>query len=100
MRDGGIQLVNNDLLIVFGVDMIAKIHNWENNIPFIQHELFHVYHIKIYKPSNTTPYNEEALYNTMWLEGLATYISKLFNPGSSYAELLLDIPKNLKPEVN
>lgn len=93
--DGGTRKLAGQECMILGLDVMAKVHTFDNEIPFIQHELFHIYHLQLYKPSNNSPYNEDALYNGLWLEGLATYISFILNPSASYAELLLDIPKDL-----
>lgn len=97
--DGGTRKLNGSTVMILGIDIMARIHQWNNEIPFIQHELFHIYHEQLYHASNEAPYHEEALYNGLWMEGLATYISHILNPAPTFAELLLDTPHNLIPDT-
>ena len=83
--------------MILGIDIMVRVHSWANEIPFVQHELFHIYHHQLYHPITNPPYHEDAIYNSLWIEGLATYISSLLNPSASPAELLLDTPPGLIP---
>jgi|SRR5579863_1864082 len=72
---------------MFGVDEIARIHGQENSALF-SHELFHVYHEQIIKQES------DAIYWSLWEEGLATYVSRSLNP---------ELPENkicCLPDVN
>lgn len=86
--DGGSRDINGKSQAIFGIDNIAKFHKGSNSRPFFHHELFHFYHEK---KSDVTAF--EKLYQPLWMEGLATYVSEQLNPGSSDAELMLDIPE-------
>jgi hypothetical protein len=77
---------------MFGLDVIARLHTWRNNAPFFHHELFHIYH----RQAMGIPEAEnEPIYVGLWVEGLATYASKVMNPTASDAELMLDTPAGL-----
>lgn len=85
--DGGLRsLAGNDALF-FGIDSMVRVHGDTDDMPFFHHELFHTYH---------TPKLEQCaggpMWAYLWIEGLATYVSKTLNPGASEAELLLDFP--------
>jgi hypothetical protein len=96
--DGGVRLLNGSNAMILGIDVMAKVHNWDNEIPFIQHELFHIYQNQLFHPVTDSLYHEDALYNSLWMEGIATYISQILNPDASYREICLDIPDNLVPD--
>lgn len=86
--DGGSREINGQSQAIFGVDNIAKFHNGTDSRAFFHHELFHFYH---QNKSNVAAF--EKLYQPLWMEGLATYVSEQLNPGSSEAELMLDVPE-------
>ena len=86
--DGGTRLINGKLYFIFGVDGIVKYHNAMSDVPFIHHELFHVYHWQFFKI-------EDKIWTSLWAEGLATYVSEVLNPGATYMDMLLDIPVDL-----
>ncbi len=87
--DGGTRTIGNKEVFIFGVDNIVKLHNGSNDTPFFHHELFHLY----YAQFST---NDKKIYSSLWEEGLATFLSEELNPGSSVADLMLDIPEGLK----
>lgn len=93
--NGGVREIAGQNRFIIGLDVIAQIHNWENNKPFFQHELFHLYLNQIYAPSNSGEYVQDAFYNDLWQEGLATYVSYALNPKASHKEMMLDIPQGL-----
>ncbi|MBB1302283.1 MAG: DUF2268 domain-containing putative Zn-dependent protease [Pseudoalteromonas rhizosphaerae] len=78
--------------LMFGVDLMAKYHNWNNDTPFFHHELFHVYH------ENFFQCNDE-LWCSLWTEGLATYVSHQLNSSASNDELMLNIPDSMIKNV-
>ena len=84
--------LNGKSYLMFGVDLMAKYHNWENDTPFFHHELFHVYH------ENFFQCNDE-LWCSLWTEGLATYVSHQLNSSASKDELMLNIPENMIKDV-
>lgn len=93
--DGATRVLDGEDVLVIGIDVMTQAHNWDNEIPFVQHELFHIYHLKLYPHTNTALSHEDTIFRGLWTEGLATYISHILNPSASYIELALDVPKNL-----
>ena len=77
---------------MFGVDLMAKYHIWKNDTPFFHHELFHVYHEKLF-------HCKDELWCSIWTEGLATYVSYKLTPSASDDELMLNIPSNLVKKI-
>jgi hypothetical protein len=72
--------------LYFGVDELARIHGSLGNLKVIfQHELFHQYHYQI-APEIT---DDRAAWAFMWEEGLATYVSRRMNPGTTADQVLV-----------
>ncbi|WP_304634124.1 DUF5700 domain-containing putative Zn-dependent protease [Pseudoalteromonas sp.] len=90
--NGATRDLNGKSYLMFGVDLMAKYHNWKNDTPFFHHELFHVYH------ENFFQCNDE-LWCSLWTEGLATYVSHQLNSSASNDELMLNIPENMIKNV-
>jgi hypothetical protein len=72
--DGAVRKVDGKSALMFGLDEIARIYGQEAS-PLFSHELFHVYHQQVVKVQS------DALYWSLWEEGLATYVSRSLNPG-------------------
>lgn len=91
-QDGGTRTIGGRTMLFFGADVIAAIHDETTIGPFLDHELFHVYHAK---------YFEECprLWCSLWEEGLATYTAVQLNPGASDQALLFAEPRPIRPEV-
>jgi hypothetical protein len=82
--DGGTRDIGGQTVLVFGADVIARVHAADaNERAFFEHELFHVYHEPVMKGC-------EAMWCSLWEEGLATYVAASLNPGAKPQELLLD----------
>jgi hypothetical protein len=82
--DGGTREIGGKTVLVFGADVMARAHAADaNERPFFQHELFHVYHEPKFAGC-------EAIWCSLWEEGLATYVAASLNPGAKPADLLLD----------
>jgi hypothetical protein len=91
--DGGSRTINGRNVMIFGADMIAKIHDETTIAPFLDHELFHLYHATWFPDC-------DALWCSLWQEGMAVYVASRMNPGASERQLLLDIPEPLPAAVN
>lgn len=92
--DGGTRKIGNKIYFVFGIDGMAKFHQgFKSEIPFFHHELFHVYHSQYLQ-------EEDALWNSLWVEGLATYASEQLNPNTSLKELMLDLPAGMVERID
>lgn len=81
--NGAADIIDGKPIFYLGVDMIAKHNKWSDQQPFFDHEFFHVYHLQRFKI-------EPKLYSQLWMEGLATYVSRKMNPRASDAEAMLD----------
>jgi len=93
--DGGTRddLKGGKSTLLFGADVIAKIHYGHDMTPFFHHELFHVYHEPLMKDC-------EATWCSLWEEGLATYVATKLNPAAGDAALMLDQPAPIRPAVD
>ncbi|MCZ4251769.1 DUF5700 domain-containing putative Zn-dependent protease [Pseudoalteromonas shioyasakiensis] len=91
--NGATRDLNGKSYLMFGVDLMAKYHTWKNDMPFFHHELFHVYHEKLFQC-------KDELWCSIWTEGLATYVSHQLNPSSNNDELMLNIPNNMVENVS
>ena len=72
--------------LLFGVDTIALIHGPADMPAFFDHELFHLYHRQVI--GFQAPQGNAPAWWTMWLEGLATYVSQRMNPGLDAQQVL------------
>jgi hypothetical protein len=84
--DGGLRVSGENTGLYFGVDELARIHGSTGNFKVIlQHELFHQYHYQIAPEIG----NDRAAWAFMWEEGLATYVSRRMNPGTTADQVLV-----------
>lgn len=83
--------------LLFGVDTIALLHDAADMPSFLDHEEFHLYHKQVM--GKDTPQGEEPAWWTLWVEGLATYVSQRMNPERD-AQQVLWYPRNLVPVVD
>jgi hypothetical protein len=90
--DGGTREIEGKTVAVFGADVIARIHDDSTMGPFLDHELFHLYHAAYFHEC-------EAVWCSLWTEGLAVYVASQLNPGASDRQLMLTIPRPIRPEV-
>jgi hypothetical protein len=91
--DGGTRELNGKIHLIFGADMIARIHDTHALTPFLDHELFHVEHGKHFPEC-------AEVWCALWAEGLATYAAKAMNPGADDGQLLLTTPKPIRAAVD
>ena len=91
--DGGTRDIGGKVSLVFGADVIARVHGPHDLTPFLDHELFHVEHGKHFPGC---PH----LWCSLWSEGLATYAAKVMNPGADDRQLLLTSPKPIRAAVD
>jgi hypothetical protein len=85
--------------LLFGVDIIAILHAPTDMPAFFDHEIFHLYHRQV--TGARAPQGEEPVWWTMWVEGLATYVSQRMNPGLDAQQVLwypLDMVARMKQE--
>jgi hypothetical protein len=90
--DGGTREIDGETVGIFGADVIARIHSHATIKPFLDHELFHLYHQQFFP-------NCEQLWCSLWEEGLAVYVAAKLNPGATDDQLLLTQPQPIRPAV-
>jgi hypothetical protein len=88
-RDGGTDFVAGKKVMLFGADVIARLHNDASLQPFLEHELFHLEHARHFADC-------DQFWCLLWQEGLATYAASRMTPDASDHQLLLDLPVPLR----
>ena len=91
--DGGTRTLQGRSVAIFGADVIALIHDETTIPPFLDHELFHLYHAQYFPDC-------DALWCGLWEEGLAVYVASRMNPGATDRQLLLTIPVPIRAAVD
>lgn len=91
--DGGTRTLPEGTVLVFGADMIARLHLGHRIEPFFHHELFHMHHRRYFGEC-------EGLWCGLWTEGLATYAAATLTPDATDGELLLNVPEPIRPAVD
>ncbi|MDB5680856.1 MAG: hypothetical protein JWO16_661 [Sphingomonas bacterium] len=94
--DGGTRTLRGKTVMVFGADVIAKIHTDGTIGPFLDHELFHVENGQWFKDCEP----DTTVWCSLWQEGGAVYASSVMNPGSDDHTLMLDLPKPIRLAVD
>lgn len=90
--DGGTRELGGKQTLLFGADVIAEVHSGKDMTAFFHHELFHLYH-EAKVPSCMT------VWCSLWEEGLATYVASRLDPDASDDELVLNLPRPIRPAV-
>jgi hypothetical protein len=91
--DGGIRSLAGGNVLLFGADVIARLHLDHDIQPFFHHELFHLYQAQFFPECET-------VWCGLWTEGLAVYVASKLNPGATDAELLLTEPEPIRVAVD
>ena len=91
-QDGGTRTIGGRTVLFFGADVMAELHDETTIGPFLDHEIFHVYHERYFSGCM-------ALWCSLWKEGLATYAASRLNPGAGDRALLLTQPQPIRPKV-
>lgn len=86
--DGGTRDLAGETYLLFGADVMAWVHDWDDEAPFFHHELFHVHHDRFFEEC-------DALWCALWAEGLAVYVASVLNPEAGEPALLLAWPDNM-----
>ncbi len=92
-RDGGSDYVGERKVMLFGADVIARIHNDDSLQPFLIHELFHLEHARHFADC-------DQLWCPLWQEGLATFAASAMTPGATDHQLLLDLPSPIRAQTD
>jgi hypothetical protein len=90
--DGGTRDLPEGNRLMFGADVIDRLHKDMPSQPFFHHELFHLLHHRTFKGC-------EQLWCNLWTEGLAVYVASRLNPSADDRALLLNSPVPLRPLV-
>jgi hypothetical protein len=91
--DGGVRTLAGGTHLLFGADVIARIHGDNSIQAFFHHELFHLYHGRSFQEC-------DRVWCGLWAEGLAVQVAAALNPRATDAELLLTIPEPIRPRVD
>jgi hypothetical protein len=91
--DGGTRELGGRTHLIFGADVIARIHEPRDLTPFLVHELFHVENGRYFTDC-------DEVWCLLWAEGLATYAAKVMNPGADDRQLLLTSPGPIRASVD
>jgi len=94
--DGGTRQVNGKTLMIFGADVIARIHSDGTIGPFLDHELFHVENGQWFKDCDP----DTTIWCALWQEGGATYAASQMNANADDHMLMLDQPKPIRAAVD
>jgi hypothetical protein len=87
--DGHLQQWGDRIPLFVGADGIVLYHGDSPNLAvLLDHETFHLYHFQ--KNPSLRSAGADPLYLTLWIEGLATYVSGELNPQASRLNVLLD----------
>ncbi|WP_353205133.1 hypothetical protein [Sphingomonas sp.] len=90
--DGGTRMIGGKPAMLFGADVIAKIHDDTTIGPFLDHELFHIYHARFFPDC-------AAIWCSLWQEGLAVHVAARMNPGANDRQLELTEPRPIRAEL-
>lgn len=81
-------IINNKEVLLIGVDTIAFTRKEQTQLwPIFHHELFHLYHQQ-FQPNAKHLNFDQPLYDFIWNEGLACYITSLLNPDTTKGEII------------
>lgn len=91
--DGGTRNFTGENVLIFGADVMARAHPYDDEAPFFHHELFHIYHARTFGGC-------AEMWCSLWAEGLATYVAKSLNPDATNQQLLLTVPEEIPTPVD
>ena len=94
--DGGTRTFGGKAYMIFGADVIARVHSDGSIGPFLDHELFHVENGQWFKDCRP----DTTVWCSLWQEGTAVYAASVMNPGASDHTLMLDLPKPIRRDVD
>lgn len=87
--DGHLRPWQGKLPLFVGIDGIVRYHGADANLSvFLDHESFHLYHGQLVPELLMD--EQPPVYGSLWIEGLATYVSERLNPDASRVQVLLD----------
>jgi len=87
--DGHLQPWGGRMPLFIGLDGIVRYHGATPDLSvFLDHESFHLYHAQV--APQIVMDDKAPVFVSLWVEGLATYVSERLNPGASPLHVLLD----------
>lgn len=93
--DGGTRTLQGRSTLIFGADVIGRIHDARDIGPFLDHELFHVENSRWFPDCDP-----DAIWCSLWQEGLATYVSGTMNRTTDPRLLMFEFPAPIVPAVD
>ena len=88
--DGAVRELEGQTTLLFGVDMIAFIYGpGPEAEALFDHELFHIYHGQFFHSLG-----EDAVWESLWREGLATYVAERMNPNAT-RKTIFGLPEDM-----
>lgn len=94
--DGGTRQLPAGMTLLFGADVIARVHDQEDTRPFFHHELFHLMHLPRFWADEAC----EGNWCMVWGEGLATYVAVQLNPTVADKAMMIDSELRKAVDVN
>lgn len=94
--DGGTRTLGGRSYMIFGTDVIARLHDDGTIGPFLDHELFHVENGRWFGDCDP----DTTLWCALWQEGTAVYNASAINPGATDHMLMLDTPAPIRAAVD
>jgi len=91
--DGAGRVVDGRPALVLGVPQLERELTSVSLGVLLSHEFFHRYHFEAAGFSDDPGENQQ-IWRVLWVEGLATYISKVLTPGATTADALM-LPRDL-----
>jgi hypothetical protein len=92
--DGAGRVVDGRPALVIGVPQLQRELPSISLGVFLSHEFFHRYHFEAARFSDDPGENQQ-IWRVLWVEGLATYVSKVLTPGATTADALM-LPRDLE----
>lgn len=90
--DAGTRVIGGRRVLIFGADGIARVDTPDSVPMLLDHEFFHIVHGRTFPGC-------QAIWCTLWREGMAVYATSILNPGASDRQLGLEEPSRMRPAV-
>ncbi len=94
--DGGTRELRGKTVLIFGADMIARLHHDGTVGVLFDHELYHVENRRSFKDCDA----DAQVWCAMWEEGGAVYATSVMNPGASDHQLMLDFLEPIRGAID
>jgi hypothetical protein len=99
--DGAGRMVGTSPALVLGVEVIDRVETPAQVPLFFAHELFHRHHYRVAGFSDD-PSDRQAIWRTLWAEGLATYVSAELYPDRPLSDAMIfppDLAERAAPQI-